>query len=228
MNEEVVRFSEMTYRPILEGCQNFLYFVRGIEFQIEAVNKLEQLIKEVMTIKAHMIENQDEDAANCCLSLEMVAKALIHEIKMWISLKEDRTGDAWDELISAETAADMAISAHPISNNMIDYIFRLKEFEKILFPKVIFLSPGYVILSSRCSICGNEYGTCDHLKGLPYMGQICVDEITDTQIAEVSIVATPANRHCRIYKMKVDGAMRDIFTWRVMEFHNNDGQKESK
>jgi hypothetical protein len=79
---------------------------------------------------------------------------------------------------------------------------------------MVFLSPGFLILSSKCSICGKEYGFCDHLIGLPYMGQLCAREITEMKIEEISIVPMPANKSARVRVMSLDGCMRNTMTWR--------------
>jgi hypothetical protein len=217
MNEFIVDFINSDFRPIIEECEKFCLIVRGIEFQKISVTKLDELLKEIVKIKTLMIKNLDEDASNCCLSLEMTAYALQHELKFWISLKEDRMGDAWDELIRAESNASNAISAHIISGHLVDYLYRLEILEKLMFPTMAFFSPGFVILSSQCTICDSEYGFCDHLKGLPYMGKICRRKITEMKIQEVSIVPKPANRHARVVSMTLDGKLRDILTWREIQ-----------
>lgn len=214
MNSIFVNFIETVYRPTIEECEKFCCIVRGIEFQKEAVKKIEDLKIKLMDIKTSMIQIQDEDAANCCLSLEKVASAKQHEFRLWIALKEDRMRDAWDDLVNAESSTNDAIIAHDISAPMVENFKRLKTIEELLFPHMIFVSPGFIILSSRCTICGCEYGSCDHLKGLPYMGEICAREITKTRIQEISIVNDPANRHARMIAMEIDGVKRDMLTWR--------------
>lgn len=214
MNDILVEFVEKIFRPTIKDCQRFCFIVRAIEFQKESVDRLEGLKSQIAEIKKNMVEIKDEEAANCCLSLEDITEAIIHELKMWIDIKEDKMGDAWDELINAEMSADAAISAYTTLNNITDYLQNLSVLEGILFPKIIFVSPGMIINSSRCNICGSEYGGCDHLKGLPYMGQLCVQEITEAKFEEVSIVENPANKHARMAAMTIDGVNRDLLTWR--------------
>lgn len=216
MNRRVIKFLETIFNPTIEECEKYCFIVRGIEYQRDAVLRLDELKGQIAKIKSAMVQELDEDAANCCLSLEMGASALQHELSLWIAIKEDRMDDAWDELVSAESTTDAAVRAHKISDHMVRYYYRLQAIEKLLFPKIIFTSPGYTYQFSRCTICGSEYGSCDHLKGLAYMGEFCTQELLEVSIRELSIVDEPANRHARITSMTIDGVMRDHLTWRVV------------
>lgn len=216
MNKKVAQFISSKFQPTIGECEKFLFLVRGVELQRDAAQTLEDLKGDILHLKNSMIRKKEEDAANCCLSLEMATLALQHELRLWVALKEDRMNDAWDELVDAESYTDAAIRAHEISNHMMAYFKRLNSIEELLFPGIIFMSPGFTILSSRCTICGSEYGSCDHLKGLPYMGKFCAREITKMRMQEISIVDTPANRHARVTAITIDGAIRDLLTWRVV------------
>jgi hypothetical protein len=214
MDNEFVKYIETVFKPTLDSCQKFLYLTRGIEFQKESLCVLENVLKELANHKQRLIEIKDEEAANYCLSFQSSTKAVIHELRMWIAFKEDKMGDAWDELVNAQLQVDTAISAHATANNLTSYLKRLIAFEKLLFPPMLFLSPGFFIISSKCSICEQEYGNCNHLKGLPYMGEICARKITECKIEEVSLVSEPASKHARVRSISDEEKMRDIITWR--------------
>jgi hypothetical protein len=52
-----------------------------------------------------------------------------------------------------------------------------------------------------CSVCGSEYGTCGHLKGESYDGQICCAILKEPMDAyEFSFVAVPAQRDAGVLK----------------------------
>ena len=52
-----------------------------------------------------------------------------------------------------------------------------------------------------CSVCGNEYGTCGHLKGEAYDGQVCCAILQEPVDAyEFSFVAVPAQREAGVLK----------------------------
>ena len=52
-----------------------------------------------------------------------------------------------------------------------------------------------------CSVCGSEYGTCGHLKGESYDGQVCCAILQEPVDAyEFSFVAVPAQRDAGVMK----------------------------
>lgn len=63
------------------------------------------------------------------------------------------------------------------------------------------VSVGCAIGKAVCSICGEEYGTCQHLKGATYDGKLCVCELHDPVDAyELSFVAVPAQPNAGVTK----------------------------
>jgi hypothetical protein len=188
---------------------------RAKEFQINASEKLAQLKEKMSKLKRQMIIAQDEDSANALLSFEQMIDALANELKMWIALKEDDPNSAWDSLISAQYAARTAMQAHNVAEGLDGYIQRLHGLERLLFPPQMFLSSGLVIANSECSICGQEYGECEHIKGKAYMGEICSRIIHHiSEVREASIVKDPADKCCRATSVSDGGVMRDVMTWR--------------
>lgn len=82
--------------------------------------------------------------------------------------------------------------------------------EELLYPQPLFFSIGVIVEASECSICGAEYGSCDHLAGEAYMGEVCVRMITKLrEVREFSVVEEPANKHCRAYTFS-KGVTRDL------------------
>ena len=63
------------------------------------------------------------------------------------------------------------------------------------------VSVGCAMGMAVCSVCGNEYGTCGHLKGENYDGQICCAILQEPMDAyEFSFVAVPAQRDAGVLK----------------------------
>ena len=63
------------------------------------------------------------------------------------------------------------------------------------------VSVGCAMAQAVCSICGSEYGTCGHVKGERYDGQICAVILTEPVDAyEFSFVAVPAQREAGVMK----------------------------
>lgn len=63
------------------------------------------------------------------------------------------------------------------------------------------VSVGCAIEKILCSICGEEYGQCQHIKGRDYEGETCHGLLTGARDAyEVSFVAVPAQRGAGVIK----------------------------
>lgn len=68
------------------------------------------------------------------------------------------------------------------------------------------VSVGCAMGGAVCSVCGAEYGTCGHVKGRDYEGQICYAVLVEPKDAyEFSFVAVPAQRQAGILKGKNAG-----------------------
>ena len=63
------------------------------------------------------------------------------------------------------------------------------------------VSVGCAMGRSVCSVCGSEYGTCGHVKGESYEGQVCCAILQEPVDAyEFSFVAVPAQREAGVLK----------------------------
>jgi hypothetical protein len=198
-------------------CQRLCFITRAKELQIEARDTLASVKLKAEQLKAKAIANKREDAANALLSFEEAAKAFMNELDMWIYVKEEDYAKAWDCLVNAQAAAVDAMRAHRIADHLDGHVARLSALEKFLFPNHGFFSIGAIVTQSECSVCGQEYGTCDHLIGKPYMGELCYERVSEYELEELSIVTNPGNKHCRIVSFTDgDGLMRDAFTLQVI------------
>lgn len=219
MNKEKEQLIE-EFEHLTEDSAKFLFITRGKEFQQEAVDKLTAFKSKISLFKEKAVEKEDEDSANLALGLELFISALISEFRMWIVLKEDDPNKAWDYLADAQLFMRDAAQAHrTVKERAERYANRLYLLEKLLFPPQIFLSPGIIHKREECSICGKEYGECEHIKGKAYMGKICYVIIREIQtFSEVSIVKEPANKRARVYQLTdEDGITRDLMTWKRIE-----------
>ena len=63
------------------------------------------------------------------------------------------------------------------------------------------VSVGCAMGRCICSVCGSEYGTCGHIKGEHYDGQLCCGILCEPMDAyEFSFVAVPAQREAGVLK----------------------------
>ena len=68
------------------------------------------------------------------------------------------------------------------------------------------VSVGCAMAKSRCSICGESYGSCMHRKGVAYDGKICLAVLSEPVDAyEFSFVAVPAQREAGVLKARREG-----------------------
>ena len=222
ITEEVKSFQDEFLRTVTEA-QKFCYVTRSKEFQLQAQDKLKNLSKKILSLKKKAMVAKYEDAANNMLSLEEITDAVNNELSMWIALKEEDAGAAWDYLVNAQMATLSAMQAHDSVSNLEGYLNHLEALEQHMFPKQMFFSPGMVIREARCSICGSEYGECDHVAGRPYMGEICSRIIVHADLEETSLVDDPANKHARgIILTDNGGVRRDFLTWRPVPKENKE------
>lgn len=72
------------------------------------------------------------------------------------------------------------------------------------------VSVGVRVARSVCSICGDESGTCEHVRGRCYDGRLCFAELREALDAyEWSFVAVPAQREAGVMKGKRTDTLRE-------------------
>lgn len=73
------------------------------------------------------------------------------------------------------------------------------------------VSVGCAMAQAVCSICGSEYGTCGHVKGEHYDGQICAVILKEPVDAyEFSFVAVPAQREAGVMKGMAAVSLKEL------------------
>ncbi len=216
MSKRLEDFKKEFQHSIAESMK-FCNAARAREFQVEAMQRLEELKTRASALKADIVAAKDENSANLLLSVENMLRAVISELKMWVAFKDDDPSAAWTDLVGAQSAASTAMQVHKIAANLDAYIDRLHALEHLLFPPQLFFSSAIIIKRSTCSICGHEYGDCDHVKGKAYMGQMCKRIINESVLSEISVVPNPANKHCRTISVNDGKVTRDFMTWRLID-----------
>jgi len=200
----------------IDGCQKVLFISRGKEFQEEVIIQLESLLNKIQTAKTQAIENKAEQWANLLLQHECITQAYLEFARMWVEIKNDEMDKAWDSLINAQMAMRCAILVRD-DHQLHRFNERLHLIESVMFPSPMFVSAGYTTEKIECSICGQEYGECGHIKGRVYLGQICACIVRKCTFNEVSLVADPADKHCRTLSFGERGRMRNFMTWRPVD-----------
>lgn len=212
------------FNSFINEVMTFLSIARDSELQRKTCHLLREFLAEVAEMKRDAVRERDEDEANLLLGFECVADCLLSEIAMWLLLKLERPEKAWDCLVSAQSAASAAARAHPGFAHLSQHNERLYVIEEIVFPPQIFVSSGFIAQRQVCSICGQDYGECDHLAGLPYMGEFCSIIPEGMSLDHVALVDNPADKRCRVRNFSVDGGRRNRMTWKIEPAEENDGE----
>ncbi|MGD2088313.1 MAG: hypothetical protein PVH61_19195 [Candidatus Aminicenantes bacterium] len=215
MNDLIEAFRDH-FNDVVEDVQRFAIFVRAKEFQEVSIAKLDDLLGECMAAKDKAISEKAEESANALLAFEFMIKGITEEFCFYLALKADDPDGAWNHLVNAQSYAANAIKSHAVASHLEEYIKRLHDLERLLFPQPVFLSSGFVVRESECSICGAEYGECNHIKGRPYMGKLCARIVKEADLQEISVVSDPADKRCRVLHYTDDGVTRNVFTQRVI------------
>ena len=166
-------------------------------------------------MKSEAISAEQEEVANILLGYECCFDLLMHELRMWLLLKQEDPDGAWDELIAAQDSALYAARAHSGFGHVIQHYRRLEKIEELVFPPQVFVSAGMLIQRKKCSICNADYEDCEHFAGMPYMGEFCYSIVEEASLDHVSVVDHPADKRCRITEFNVQGGKRNRMTWRI-------------
>lgn len=72
------------------------------------------------------------------------------------------------------------------------------------------VSVGCAVKKSICSVCGMDYGSCEHRKGEQYAGQLCTAVLCEpTDAYEFSFVAVPAQPQAGVLRKGLSPEMPD-------------------
>ena len=196
-------------------AQKKAFITVGIAIQKEEIETIQNYLKELSELKSEFVKKDLENEANLVYCIENSLLAIAYELQMLVHLKEDKMSEAWNNLVRAQVIYGTVISNSPFQSEENDnYLNRLEQYEKLLFPNLYFQSVGGIIKESHCSICNQKSGKCDHIKGKLYKGELCTRVITDIQLEEVSLVENPANKHCRVLSIEQNGKVIDIMSLR--------------
>ncbi|MFZ6727685.1 hypothetical protein ACO0K2_19550 [Undibacterium sp. MH2W] len=206
----------------IKEAEAFLFLARSSDLQHEQCLKLDALIHNVANAKQIAITNQDEDLANLFLGFECTIGAIHSELMMYILLKRDEANAAWDCLVAAQMGVLDAMRAHKGFAHCSERLAQLEQLERLLFPSQVFLSAGFLSTGLECSICGQPTSKCDHLRGRPYMGQLCEFKYHQPRVHHVAQVKVPADKRCRVVSFKTVEGHKDRISWKVAPYKNGE------
>jgi hypothetical protein len=211
--------SVAVFNAVVKEVEFLLSIARSSSLQREACERLKLQAQILAAEKAKAVAEGNEDFANLLLGCECVNTSMLAELNMWLLLKEEKPEEAWDQLVLAQNGAIDATRAHAGFAHLTHQNAKLEEVEQLVFPPQVFISSGLIAANQECSICGSEYGECDHLLGKPYMGKFCYIIARNLSFDHVAIVDAPADKRCRVRSFSVEGGSRNRMTWLVSKSH---------
>lgn len=216
VNVEVLELLN-NFNDIVDNFQRVIYFTRDLGILKNTLFEIYEYLNDVSELKKSNLNFLD-DELNVIAFIGLLISALISELEMIIHLKNNKMDFAWTSLIKAQTDVSFASSNHPINPKQLHgYINKLNMYEKSLFPEMMFASVGGIIKKAHCNICQNDYDECDHIKGKIYKGELCIKEIHEMELEEVSIVANPASKMNRVLQTTFKNETVDVFTFLPIE-----------
>jgi hypothetical protein len=204
-----------SFISLKKDCLETGYIVRHRNYHEQFASMLKDFMRSTVQLKEATIKENDEDSANTLLAVECFCRALQSEMLMWLALKKEDPNKAWNYLVDAQDEVKASARAKYLERlQQEEYIEKLHQIEKVVFPLQTFTSPSYVIKSVHCSICKGKYGKCSHILGRAYMGRLCLEEVMDFEVENVAIVSYPFNKRARITEIRQHGKWKDHMTWK--------------
>jgi len=183
----------------LEKTHKYLADV-ALRRDAEKLSEVDEIKQGLKRIKGAAVSSSDQDTAKQVWCYEQILSIQETYLKAFRSLKSGKFYEAWCLFERVEIELQHLERHFSISDN----IFKLKLIDKhsrqfqSLYPYKIFLSPGYLILETSCSICGRKRSIrnpCEHILGEIYNGEMCAREVKKAKLLEMSFVENPAQKY---------------------------------
>lgn len=216
--EQVINY----FNDEIKKAEVFLCLARSSHLQLEQCFALDNLIKIATKLKLEAMHQQYERDANFFLGYESVIGAVRSELMMWILLKLDMPNEAWDQNVAAQMGYLDASRADKGFGNAQKGKQKLESLEDKLFPPQSYVSAGFVADKIDCTICGERYAKCEHLRGKAYMGQFCDVIHRNPRGDHVALVDTPADKRCRVISFKTKDGHQDKLSWQITPFEKGE------
>ncbi len=193
------------------------YLSCGLELQIDAANRLADLLQQINAMLGEAIHSENENKANELCVSQMFLYGCYQFLCVWIHAKQDEMRESWDALIDSQVAIENGLK-HRNLEGYRRFLWHLAKVELVLFPAQTFTSTSIQFREAICTICGEEYGECGHVSGRLYMGRECGMLVQDiVQINHQAIVEIPEDKGCRFVSIQSGDEMIDCLTRRVIK-----------
>lgn len=199
---------------LLKDCLRLNYLSVGIELQEEAIDKLESMYEKVNERRKDCIKARSEAEANLAWIACCYLEGMKHFMRLWVHCKRDQMESAWDALVSAQERFETGLRLR-FNDGFFELNRHLYALERLLFPSCVYVSSSFLIENFECSICGTEYGECDHVAMNLYMGEMCVKVVQNLcGMDHIAIVSDPEDKRLR-FPARVEGRDLCSLTYRT-------------
>lgn len=220
--EQIISF----FNKGIQKAETYLSLARSSQLQLEQCLALDLLLFNATRLKFEAVHRNKEDKANLFLGFECAIGAVRSELMMWILLKLDMPNEAWDQLVAAQMGCLDASRAHRGFVHCEQRMEALERLEDNIFPPQVFISAGFVSDRLDCSICGERYSKCEHLRGKPYMGQFCEVIHRNPRGDHAAFVEAPADKRCRLVSVKTKEGHQDKLSLKTTPYKEGELFKE--
>lgn len=210
----------------IREAETFCSLAISSKLQLKQCLALDLLLYNATQTKHEAVRRGEEDNANLFLGFECTIGAIRSELMMWILLKREMPNEAWVRLVAAQMGCSDAMRAHIGFASCEQRLRTLEQFESQIFPSQVFTSAGFVSDRLDCSICGERYSKCVHLRGKPYMGHFCEVIHRNPRGDHVAMVKVPADKRCRIVSFKTKEGHRDRLSWEITPYKEGEQFEE--
>ena len=145
-------------RVQLDDAWQHCRFTIDKELQVSHIAILTDLLGRVDVYKERAKEQNDEQQANGAFIAMKFVTAIRCFLELWVAIKDDRLEDAWEALVCSQSAIECGLR-FSYTEGFVQVGRLLHALEMTLFPPQKFTSISHDYGSSKCSICGQEYGS---------------------------------------------------------------------
>jgi len=177
------------------------------------------------SIKSDAVAHDNQQSAKLVWCFEKILEIQNKYLNAFGQLKSGKFYHGWCTLERIDIELN-SLLRHFETNEDDIYKLRLiqkhtKQFQS-LFPYKLFISPAYLHLEKKCSICGQPVlirHPCGHIKGEIYNGEECLHEITKYEVLEVSVVPNPMQKYSVLFPTNSETNERtDNFDYSLLEY----------
>lgn len=188
------------------GLRNVLTATWSLDVKRGLADDLKRVISELEAAIKDAQARKNDDEANAWRAAQVFLNSIEAELRMWLCIAERNASAAWDWFVTAELQGKQVAGWLQDFGPARAHVEHLECVERVLFPKLMFLSSSFIVSQADqfCTLCDHVYGTCDHIAGELYSGEIAGRETRNIQaVREVSIVERPSSKRCRV--LNIDG-----------------------